>query len=464
MNNVSYIYTTEHSSISVLNSISNLSKTSAAPSSPTTATTTTTTYRPWDFGEIGLLIMLIFGTVGNCLSISVMRNKRMRNTNAALFVTCMATSDTILLLAKFIGNMIKLYRVSIYNLCILIQVVPQAASFISVWLIIITSAERMIAVLRPLKVGIIFSKKRCQSIIILMILFFFALSSSLSICISYSIQQPYYCQIKGSQNGTCFQYYTYVFPWIKSSLGSWMPSILGICFNLVIICELYRASRERETITNAKSKINNSNHNHNHNGVSSNLLQVQSNLVSTKSRSNLDLSKQNGGGGGGGHKKEKQITIMLLTISISFIVFTLPYSTYELLRKLGVKFTWLKNRNVMRACMLLMDLNHSTNFIFYCLTAQKFRTALVENFCGNANNNNKNNKNKKNNQFNNPNNNNNNLRKNNNNTMSTATSGVVNNKRYHQLANNNNKEMTVQVASDKTFQKSSSNHRKQPLK
>lgn len=165
---------------------------------------TLTATRPWDFGEITLLILLVFGTVGNLLSIMVMRTKRMRNTNAALFVTCMAVSDTALLLLKFIANMIKLYRISIYNLCILIQVIPQAATFISVWLIIITSAERTVAVLVPLKVAIIFSKKRCQIIICAMISFFILLSSSTSLCIHYSKKQPYYCQIRGDQNGTCF--------------------------------------------------------------------------------------------------------------------------------------------------------------------------------------------------------------------------------------------------------------------
>jgi hypothetical protein len=82
-----------------------------------------------------------------------------------------------------------------------------------------------------------------------------------------------------------------------------------------------------------------------------------------------------------------------------------------------------------------MDLNHSTNFIFYCLTAQKFRKALVENFCGGE----KNQINKTNNP--------NNLRKNftnvNSNTITTKNN-VNNNKRY-QLA---------MTASDKTFQKS----------
>jgi hypothetical protein len=79
--------------------------------------------------------------------------------------------------------------------------------------------------------------------------------------------------------------------------------------------------------------------------------------------------------------KEKQITIMLLTISISFILLTLPYSAFELLRKLNVNYKWLKNRNVMRAFMLLIDINHATNFILYCLTAKRFRNELKTIIC-----------------------------------------------------------------------------------
>ena len=35
-------------------------------------------------------------------------------------------------------------------------------------------------------------------------------------------------------------------------------------------------------------------------------------------------------------QKEKQITIMLLTLSLTFIILTLPYSIFELLRKLDL--------------------------------------------------------------------------------------------------------------------------------
>jgi hypothetical protein len=206
--------------------------------------------RPWDFGEITLLILLIFGTIGNMLTIMVMRTKRMRNSNASMFIISMAISDIILLVLKFTANMIKIYRMPIYNFCIIIQVIPQAASFISVWLIVITSAERTCAVLTPLKVAYLFSKKHCKVIMSLMFAFFITLSGTTSVCIHYSKAQPYYCQIRGNKEGKCFIYYTYIFPWLKSAFGSWIPSIIGIVLNLVIICELYKASNARRAITN----------------------------------------------------------------------------------------------------------------------------------------------------------------------------------------------------------------------
>jgi hypothetical protein len=79
-----------------------------------------------------------------------------------------------------------------------------------------------------------------------------------------------------------------------------------------------------------------------------------------------------------GLTKEKQITIMLLTACISFFILTMPYSAFELMRKIGANSPYLKNRNVMRAFMLLIDINHATNFILYCLTAQRFRTELKD--------------------------------------------------------------------------------------
>ena len=71
--------------------------------------------RPWDFGEVSLLILLIFGTLGNLLSIIVINRKRMRNSTASVFITSIAISDISVLFFKFLSNMIKLYRIPIFS-------------------------------------------------------------------------------------------------------------------------------------------------------------------------------------------------------------------------------------------------------------------------------------------------------------------------------------------------------------
>ena len=43
--------------------------------------------REWDFWDFSLLICLIFGNIGNFLSILVMNSKELRNSNTALFVS-----------------------------------------------------------------------------------------------------------------------------------------------------------------------------------------------------------------------------------------------------------------------------------------------------------------------------------------------------------------------------------------
>jgi hypothetical protein len=381
--------------------------------------------RSWDFGEVTLLALLIFGCIGNTLTIIVINKKRMRNTNASLFVTCMALSDIVLLVLKFTANMIKIYRIPIYDLCIFIQIIPQAASFISVWLVIITSAERAAAVLFPFKVMLIFSRFRCKLIIACMLIVFCLLSASIIFCLQYSPTQPYYCLIKGTLEGNCFFYYTYIFPWIKSAFGCWLPSLFGIILNLIIISALYRASNARRGITN--TPLSRTFSSMRQNAQSDSLVKSpktskfkriyrfsnkansdpeQNEAMKPLKNPSLNSNNKNGSNGSerkceptkavtnagtnrvrfsttyGKSSKEKQITIMLLTISISFIILTLPYSAYELLRKLDfLQYKWLKNRHVMRACMLLIDINHATNFIFYCLTAQRFRKELYKVLC-----------------------------------------------------------------------------------
>ena len=401
-------------------------------------------YRPWDFGDWSLLILFIFGTLGNGLSILVINKKRMRNTNATLFVTGIAIADTILLFFKLISNMVKIYRINVYDLCVIIQTIPQAAMFVSIWLIMIMSCERMVAVRYPLQVATIFSKFRCKIVISIMVLFFAIFTLFFAICMEHVVKQPYYCQIKGFQNGTCFAYHSYIFPLFKSAFSSWFPSILGIVLNILIVYELYSATKQRKELTNQSPTTRRHNSQANKNGSISESIRTAKFTNDTKaplyskiiflnkekyssSENNLELLQQPQHVENSSLKvfgrssqdsdtirqvtitshskwrckrihgclsallkpnlkqkqqsKEKQITVMLLTVSLAFILLTMPYNTFELLRKLGFTFKFLKNRTALRFCMFLIDLNHSTNFLIYCASTQRFRNELKAMLC-----------------------------------------------------------------------------------
>ena len=80
---------------------------------------------------------------------------------------------------------------------------------------------------------------------------------------------------------------------------------------------------------------------------------------------------------------EKQLAIMILTISITFFILTVPYSIYELMIRLLDNKTFnyyipnkIRRKNIEKATLLLVDLNHSTNFFVYVLTTKRFRNEL----------------------------------------------------------------------------------------
>ena len=335
--------------------------------------------RPWDFGDISLLVLLIIGTIGNILSIFVIKRKGIKHNNTSLLIICISISDILFLMTKFTSNMVKIYRIQLEHLCVFIQIISSCAFFISIWLIVLASFERAIAVVLPLSVNKIFSRTKSINFILSINLFFIFISISISLCIESLPGKTYYCKIKGNETGKCYFYYNYVFPLIRSVLGSWIPGIILFVLNILIIFSLYRSSKFRKNCY-YKYKMNKIESQQYQSILSIHVFGKKKDLnyksiveTSHEKILKIDMKKRL-------HQKpkERQITIMLLSISISFFVLTFPYATYEILRKFDFDFKFLKNRLFLRACMFLIDLNHASNFIFYCLMVQKFREELIK--------------------------------------------------------------------------------------
>jgi hypothetical protein len=339
----------------------------------------TSLIRSWDIWEYCLLILLIFALIGNTLTILVMRSKRMQTTNTSLLLTSLAVADIIVLTLKFLINMQKLYKIPVYGFCIIIYILPDIAALTSYWLIITTTTERSIAVWFPLKVSTIITKKRCYGLILILISLFTMMGCTQIVCLQPIPATPHYCGIKGVITGKCRYYIRYIYPWIKSAIMSWIPSMMGIVLNTLIIISLAKAGKKRKTMTNdyeRKSvKMVSVDYSSDCSFIKPNVERLQS-IVSVNNFKKMPLLRRVGQTFQSQSSKERQITVMLCTVSITFVLFTLPYAIYELLRKLNPNSLAFQNRFIHRAVLFFIDCLHATNFILYCLTGKKFRDEL----------------------------------------------------------------------------------------
>lgn len=354
----------------------------------------TTQIRAWDVWDYSLLVLLVIAVIGNTLTILVMRSKKMRKTNTSLFLTCMAIADISVLSLKFLVFLQKLYKIPLYEFCVIVNFLPDIAAFTSYWLIMITTIERCIAVWYPLKVTQIVTKQRCLILVFILIIFFALISSTQIFCLEKRMDAPHYCKIKGSEGkGIYFTYQRMTYPYIKSALMSWIPSVLGIILNALIIFALTKASKKRHEMSTKNRK---------------NDIDLKSILVKQKNQSikenvefkiskfnsqselelaTLPLNQENVEEKNNKYVKvtriflsqisqERQITIMLISISLTFLILTLPFSIHELLRKLYPTEQKFKDRFTQRFVLFLLDCLHATNFLLYCLVGKKFRDQL----------------------------------------------------------------------------------------
>lgn len=197
------------------------------------------------------------------------------------------------------------------------------------------TAERTSCLVWPFKVYEIFSQKNTKLFVLSIIKFFILITTSAGFCLQYNSLNPNQCSIKNS-NKYYNIYFNSVYQLFKILFGAWLPSLIGLCLNITFLVYLKKMTAKKQPHMNNNNDAN----------------------------------------------SETQLTLMILTISITFLVLILPYSVFELMHKLLSRETFNyfistnNARYVQRATLLLIDLNHSTNFFLYVLTAKRFRSEL----------------------------------------------------------------------------------------
>lgn len=318
-----------------------------------------TQLRPLDFFDYALMLLFLVGLFCNILSILVLRSKRVCNSNTYIFIVFMAISDIVFLLFKNLSNLIKIYMVPVYNMCIVINIVPEVALFLSAWMMILISVERAIAVILPLKVNSVFSKARCILISLFILSIFLLVSIGPCYCLQYSTKYPFFCAINGGQDGNCILFYKYIYSFYKTLVGGILPTIIIIALNTTIIYSLYAANRARKSLMSSiKSRENGSSR--------------SSNNEYSKSNDKFVVLA-----------RERQITLMLITLMLYFIVLSFPFFLYDITRKMNVLSNqdWFRNRTLARAIYLPIDILHATNILCFFFGSQRFRRELWRVLC-----------------------------------------------------------------------------------
>ncbi|ESN91454.1 hypothetical protein HELRODRAFT_189697 [Helobdella robusta] len=396
------------------------------------------------------LIIYIVGVLGNSLSLSVLVRKRMRRVSTYTYLSVMSVVDTLVLtmglLQLWIGERSNLgwLRDQSNVACKTLNVFSYSMSDLSVWLIIAVTVERFIAVCHPLRAASMCRRRIALKVMMVLSILAFTvnghfiwtaeLKESSEMFSTYEITEEgtnlcssvkkSRCMAAGGHEDFIQKYW----PWVDAIFYSFLPFVVIISLNCMIIRRVMVAKRRRwKMISQSSVSVNRSDatsahlHQHQLNARFKNNHPTARGLHSSQHRHQAKLTHQSASRLSSGkqasrmeqNETNRMLSIMLLTISFAFILMTLPRNIYflfvywsnyskhsELLSSPGSADEDALGKNISSSeggagiynddqshthanlllastlTEMLMFLNHSSNFFLYCATGQKFRMEL----------------------------------------------------------------------------------------
>ncbi len=293
-------------------------------------------------GIIAAPILLLIGIVGNILSIIVFSRKGLHGTVTSLLFRALAVCD-ILSLFEISENFFFIFDIDTIQANTLscqvcfyfIWVVKTCAA----WMLVFISVERCIGVYIPHMAKLICTKRRTKIVIGIVIVSAMAIYAPLLKLYSHYWR---YVAVRGRYAPLCVRpsrelyVYKLMAPWFELILYSMAPFALILILNIAISVRLIISQRQRNQILNVDS------------GADSNM---------------------------------HGLTAMLLTTSTAFLVLTLPYCMYYMLRKYYIISKYQPQPHFKAIALVMQQTNHAINFLLYCFSGPRFRRELRNIFC-----------------------------------------------------------------------------------
>ncbi|XP_052796430.1 FMRFamide receptor-like [Mya arenaria] len=304
-------------------------------------------------------ILIMFGTVGNSLTIVVLTRKSIRASTTALFLTVLAFSDLIVLYSGLLRQwLIYLFTTDVRHVseagCKINMWLVYSSLDFSAWILIAVTLERVISAWFPHNAKTICTKKSAIAFLIAICGFILALNAHILYGMVYKIHfdKSGVPELKKclEVNDAYYSFFNKVWPWIDLCAFCVIPFFVIVIGNGLILFKVLKSQRK------AKSAV------------------VPSVSAGARARS----------GPSGAQGKHPSMTAMLFTLNVVFLVSTSPVSIYNI----GYAY-WISGASPHRVAQLdfwwavvnmFMYTNNSLNFLLYCLSGTKFRREVVKMF------------------------------------------------------------------------------------
>ena len=201
--------------------------------------------------------IFMVGTMCNILTFIVMRRKRMRHQSTYFYMAVLAIADELVLINGCLNFWMYLYTSKMLVimsaiLCKVVCVAFYATLHFSVWMVVIMTIERFIAVTYPLQASSWCTVKRAKMATILLALIIFGIN--FHFIFTHTLisrrDEPAGCQ---STSETFDFFIDKIWPWIDASVYSFVPLFLLIIFNILIVHNLLKASKKIRRMNNSVS-------------------------------------------------------------------------------------------------------------------------------------------------------------------------------------------------------------------
>ena len=291
-------------------------------------------------------ILIVFGTIGNAIVITVLSRRRMRQATSSFFLILLAVVDLMVLNLGLMRDFIRaltdldIRKFSQVGCKVHIFLVYFCRHF-SAWILVAVAVERFISVWFPFNAKAICTHRNgtiALSIIAVVLTtinshFFWTFSDDSVFCPTLNETVHYYCVHKEEFE----HFFLKVWPWLEASLNTYGPFTMMLLCNTLIIGRIVHAhlERKRQQVTVA-------------------------NIASVARMTTM--------------------TAMLLAATFTFLILTTPASLYMI----GQSSWWENDHRYnpkfeifWAIAQQLSYMNNAINFIIYFISGPIFRNELI---------------------------------------------------------------------------------------